>query len=446
MSATSHRPVQPQAPLPADTPTFEADVASPPRRVLRGLRTFESFQHRDFVYFFSGALLSNIGSWTQTVALGWVIYALTGSSSALGIVNFLSGIPIIFLTLFAGTLVDHVDRRKLLMAAQALLMVEAVTLAYLNHTGAISIVWIYGLALAVGVVSAFVFPAWQATVPDLVPRSSLLNAVALSSAQFNAARLVGPMVTAAIMAAFASDEQLGITMVFAFNAASFVFVIWALSVIRPSQTIQPRGGSTRSSMLAGVVYAREHRHLAMHLLTASVVVVFGMTFMTLLPAIAVDTLGLGSTGYSSLMIFNGLGALVGALVVASLPRSLRRERIIRYGVIAMALGCVALSYAQSYALTAVLLVVLGLAFLATVSSLNTNVQTAAPDHLRGRIMALYVIAFMGMMPFGSLAFGWLGDVIGPGGAVRAGGLVLLGWGVLLMARPGLLVEGRQQGD
>jgi len=178
----------------------------------------------------------------------------------------------------------------------------------------------------------------------------------------------------------------------------------------------------------------------MHLLTASVMVVFGMTFMTLLPAIAVDTLGLGSTGYSSLMIFNGIGALTGALAVASLPRSVRRERIIRYGVIAMALGCVALSYSQSYALTAALLVVLGLAFLATVSSLNTNVQTAAPDHLRGRIMALYVIAFMGMMPFGSLAFGWLGDVIGPGGAVRVGGLALLGWGALLMARPKLLCD------
>jgi len=439
VSTTSHRPLQPQAPLPADTPTFEADVTSPPRRILRGLRTFESFQHRDFVYFFSGALVSNIGSWTQTVALGWVIYALTGSSSALGVVNFLSGIPIIFLTLFAGTLIDHVDRRKLLIVAQALLMMEAVTLVYLNHTGTITIAWIYALTLAVGVVSAFVFPAWQATVPDLVPRSSLLNAVALSSAQFNAARLVGPMVTAVIMAAFSANEQLGITMVFAFNAVSFLFVIGALSVVRPAQKIQPRNGSTRSSMVAGIAYVRKHRHLAMHLLTASVMVVFGMAFQTLLPAIAVDTLGLGSTGYSSLMIFNGLGALTGALAVASLPRSVRRERIISYGVVVMALGCVALSYSHAYALTAVLLVVLGIAFLATVSSLNTNVQTAAPDHLRGRIMALYVIAFMGMMPFGSLAFGWLGDVIGPGGAVRVGGLALLGWAGLLMARPALLL-------
>lgn len=440
-SAHLKTPAEPQAPLPQDTATFEADAASPPRRVLREIRTFESFRYRDYRYFFSGALLSNIGSWTQTVALGWVIYALTGSSSSLGIVNFLSGIPIIFLTLFAGTLVDHVDRRKLLIIAQALLMVQAVAFAYLNHTGHMSIGWIYALTLAGGVVSAFVFPAWQATIPDLVPRSSLLNAVALSSAQFNAARLVGPMVTAVIMAAFARNEQLGVTMVFAFNAISFLFVIWALSVVRPNQTIQSRDGSSaRQTMIAGITYVRQHRAIAMHLLTVSMIVIFGMTFMTLLPAIAVDVLGLDSTGYSSLMIFNGLGALTGALTVASLPRSVRRERIIRYGLLVMALGAIALSFSHSYAFTAAMLVVLGLAFLTCVSSLNTNVQTAVPNHLRGRIMALYVLAFTGMMPFGSLAFGRLGDLIGPSGAVRVGGIALLAWAVLLMARPALLCD------
>ncbi len=433
------KPPEPQAPLPADTPTYEADVSSPPRRVLRGLRTFESFRHRDYTYFFAGALLSNIGTWTQTVALGWVIYALTSSSSSLGIVNFLSGIPIFFLTLLAGSLVDHMDRRTLLIWAQVVMMAQAAAFAYLNHTGHITIGWIYALTLAGGVVSAFMFPAWQAMVPDLVPRSSLLNAVALSSAQFNAARLVGPMVTAAIMAAFAANESLGITMVFSFNALSFLFVIWALAVIRPNQEVQRRNGeSARRTLGAGLAYARDHTHVAMHLLTATMLVIFGMPFMTLLPAIAVDTLGLGSAGYSSLMVFNGLGALAGALAVASLPRSVRRERIIRGGLLIMALGSVALGFSHSYLLSSVLLVVLGAAFLACVSSINTNLQTAAPNHLRGRIMALFVVAFMGMMPFGSLAFGALGDVIGSGWAVVGGGVVLLGWALFLQLRPGLL--------
>jgi MFS family permease len=430
---------EPQAPLPEDTPTYEADVSSPPRRILRGITTFESFRYRDYSYFFGGALLSNIGTWTQTVALGWVIYALTSSSSSLGIVNFLSGIPILFLTLFAGSLIDHVDRRRLLIWAQVIMMGQAMAFAVLNHTGAITIGWIYLLTLAGGVVSAFMFPAWQAMVPDLVPRSSLLNAIALSSAQFNAARLVGPMVTATIMAAFAANETLGITMVFGLNAASYLFVIWALAVIRPAQEMQSRNGESALSRLgAGIAYARQHPHIAMHLLTAALLVVFGMTFMTLLPAIAVEVLALGSTGYSSLMMFNGLGALAGALMVASLPRSVPRERIIRYGLAAMAVGAIALSFSRSYALSAALLVVLGVAFLSCVSSLNTNLQTAAPTHLRGRIMALYVVSFMGMMPFGSLAFGALGDLVGPAWAVFSGGAALLVWALVLLMRPRLL--------
>jgi MFS family permease len=431
--------VEPQAPLPTETPTLEADASSPPRRVLRGLRTLESFGYRDYRYFFFGALLSNIGTWTQTVALGWVIYALTRSSSALGIVNFLSGIPIVFLALVAGTLVDHTDRRVLLIRAQVLLMLQAVAFAYLNHTGHITIGWIYALTLVGGIIAALIMPAWQAVIPNLVPRSSLLNAVALSSAQFNAARFLGPAVTAAIMAVFAANEDLGITMVFVINALSFLFVIYALSVIRPTQVVFDRAeGRSRDALTAGLSYVRQNRHVAMHLLTATVLVIFGMPFMTLLPAIAVDALGLSGTGYSGLMGSNGFGALVGALAVASLPRSVRRESIIRDSLFVMALAAIALSFSRSYALSSVILVIMGASFLACVSSINTNVQVAVPDHLRGRVMALYVVAFMGMMPFGALGFGALGDLIGPMNAVLAGAIVLLGWAVYNALHPRLL--------
>ncbi|TDB39472.1 MAG: MFS transporter [Actinobacteria bacterium] len=441
----THHPLtkmdEPQAPLPEDTSTYQADASGPPRRILRGISTFESFRHRDYTYFFFGALLSNVGTWTQAVALSWVIYALTNSSSSLGIVNFLSGIPILFLTLFAGSLVDYVDRRKLLIWSQVILMGQAGAFAYLNYTGHITMQWIYGLTLAGGVVSAFMFPAWQTMVPDLVPRSSLLNAIALSSAQFNAARLLGPVVTAAIMLGFAKNENLGITMVFLVNAVSFLFVIWALAVIKPAQEVQKRDGqSTARTLGAGVLYARQHRHVAMHLLTVAMLTIFGMPFMTLLPAFAKSILGLGSTGYSTLMVFNGMGALIGALTVASLPRSVRRERIIRYALAVMALGAIALSFSRSFVLSCALLLLLGAAFLACVSSINSNLQTAAPNNLRGRIMALFVIAFMGMMPFGSLAFGALGDLITVPWSIFAGATVLLAYSSLLALRPSLLCE------
>ena len=431
---------EPQAPLPHETSTYEADVSSPPRRVLRGLNTFESFGYRDYTYFFFGALLSNIGTWTQTVALGWVVYQLTGASTSLGLVNFLTGVPVFFLTLLAGSLADKLDRRKLLIVSQVILMGQATAFAVLNQTGHITMAWIYGLSLAGGVVSAFMFPAWQAMVPDLVPRRSLLNAIALSSAQFNAARLVGPMVTAAIIAAFSANEQLGITAVFTINAVSFLFVIWALTVIRPNQIKRPVDAPHDGGLGAGLGYARKHPHVAMHLLTAAMLTIFGMPFMTLLPAFAADTLGLGSTGYSALMGFNGGGALIGALVVASLPRSVRRERIIRYSLTAMALGVLALSFTRNHVVVAALLVALGAVFLATVSSINTNLQTAVPNELRGRVMALFVLSFMGMMPFGSLAFGALGDAIGVTWAIFAGAIVLFVYCVLLLVKPRLLCE------
>jgi predicted MFS family arabinose efflux permease len=247
------------------------------------------------------------------------------------------------------------------------------------------------------------------------------------------------MVTALIMAAFVSNESLGITMVFAFNAASFLFVIYALAIIHPVQEILQRSGtSVRETLGAGVGFVRRHPHVGMHLLSAAILTVFGTPFMTLLPAIAVETLGLGSTGYSGLMVFNGLGALIGALSVASLPRTVRRERIIRVSMVTMALGLVALSFATSYALSCALLVLMGAAFLACVSGINTNVQVAVPDELRGRVMALFVLSFMGMMPFGALGFGRLGDAIGASRAVLVGAVVLLAWAIFLFIRPRLL--------
>ena len=422
-------------PMPHDTPTAEADTQGPPRRFLRSLTTFESFRYRDFSYFFVGAALSNTGTWMQQVALGWIVYELTRSSAALGVVNFLNGIPVTILIVFTGTLADRFDRRTLLIWSQVILMAQAAALGVLTQTGVIDIDWIYALTLLAGIVSAFMFPAWQAMVPDLVPRASLLNAIALSSAQFNAARLVGPMLGAAVFAAF------GVAEVFYANAISFLFVIWALAVIRPQQDRQHHDGeSARSMLVAGLRYARQHRRIYMHLLTATAITIFGMPFLALLPVIAAETLGMGSAGYSTLMGLNGAGALVGALAVASLPSHVRRDTIVRWGVTGMAGGVVALSLVRTGWLAGVVMVVMGAAFLASVSSINTNLQVAAPPSIRGRVMSLFVLAFMGMMPIGSLAFGALGEAIGVTTAVLIGGLVQLALGLALVARPRLLCE------
>lgn len=425
--------LEPQAPLPADTATCEADVSSPPRRFLRGIRTFESFRHRDYTYFFFGAFLSNVGSWMQTVALGWLVWEVTGKSAQVGVMNFLNGAPVWFFAIWAGSLADRVNRKNLLIFTQVLLMAHAIALGVLNQTGNITIGWIWGLTFFGGAASAVMFPAWQATLPDLVPRESLLNAIALSSAQFNAARLIGPMLGAAVFAAF------GVTEVFYANAVSFLFVIWALAIIHPQQVRHASSGTgVREGLLAGVRYALKHRRVWMHLLSTSMLTFFGLSFMTLLPEFADKTLHLGGSGYAILLGINGGGALVGALVVASLPRETRRESIIRWAMLVMALSLVTLSFVRTAYMAVPVLLVIGATFLSCNSSINTNLQTGVPPEIRGRVMSLFVLAFMGLMPFGALAFGAVGQAIGVPTAFLIGGTILACYAVLLLLRPSLL--------
>ncbi|MEN6429685.1 MAG: MFS transporter, partial [Coriobacteriales bacterium] len=413
--------------------------ASPPRGILRRVNTFESFRYRDFRYAFTGSLLSNIGTWMQTMALGWVVFDLTGSSQALGFMNALAGLPVMVLSIFAGALADRVDRRKMLIAVQALLLVQAVMFGVLNQTGHITMAWIYALSLAGGVASAFMSPSWQAMTPDLVPRESLMNAIALNSAQFNAARLVGPMVGGLVFA------TLGVTEVFYVNAASFLFVIWALSVIRPRQTVHRHDDESAWSIMAGgLTYARTHSRVAWLLTSAAMLTTFGTPYTALMPALAKNTLGLSETGYSMLLAANGLGALTSALLVASYSKTIRRERIIRSGYVVMGAADVGLALSRSVPLTVGLLVVLGAAFLAIISSVNTTLQVYVPSEIRGRVMALYVLAFLGMMPVGAALFGTLGERLGTPTAIAIGGAVTLAFGALLLLRPGLLCDEGQR--
>lgn len=425
-----------------EAPTLQADAAGAPRSVLRRLRTFDSFRHRDFGLFFAGALLSNVGTWMQMTALGWLVFDLTNRSGSLGIVNFLGGVPVFFLTVFTGVLADRVNRRHLLIATQVVLMFQAAAFGWLASSGNVTLASVYALSLVGGIASAFMSPAFQAMTPDLVPRESLMNAIALNSAQFNAARLMGPMAAALVVFVFGRTQSEGVAEIFWVNTVSFLFVIWALAIIKPKQQShhKNREESPTHALVAGIRYALAHRRVWTHLLTAMMLTIFGMPFATLLPAIARESLGLGVTGYSGLLAANGLGALVGALGVASLPTSVKRESIIRTGLVVKALGAIVLSLSASVYVTGAALVVMGVAFLSCVSSINTDLQTAVPAHLRGRVMSLFVMSFMGMMPFGALAFGWLGDLLTPSRAVLVGAAVLLAWGLALLARPALLQD------
>jgi MFS family permease len=425
--------------------TEEADIEAPTRAVVRRGGTFESFRSRDFTLFWFGSFVSNTGTWMQTTALALVVFSFRQSSIDLATVNFVSGIPILFLALPAGALADRVDKRMLLIFAQTVLMLQAAALGVLYYQGRLTsadpvtaMIWVSGLGLLGGVMSALTFPAWQALLPDLVPREKLMNAIALNSAQFQSSRLLGPLVTGGFVLVGA-----GLGNVFLLNAASFLFVIAALWAIHPTiqaPTTRPAGAPAESAwarLTAGVSYARSDRTVGALIVSTAFMTVFAMPYMMLLPAIVHSALGttgkVAETQVSWLMAANGLGAAAGALVVASLPSTTRRERLIPIAVMSMAAILVAFALSRNFWLSIVLSVLAGAAFLTVNSLTNTSIQATVPGRLRGRVMALFVMAFMGIMPISAAVFGPIAQALGAPEAVLAGAVVLMGWGIFLAA-------------
>jgi MFS family permease len=435
----------------------EADLVEPRAEVVRQGGTFESFRYRAYTLFWSGALVSNVGTWMQNYALGIVVYSFRRSSLDLGLVSFVSGIPVLFLALPAGVLADRVSKRRLIMGAQAVLLVQALALAALFNSGRLSsaapktsLLWVGGLGFVGGVMAALTFPAWQAYLPELVPRRSLLNAIALNSAQFQSSRLLGPLIAGALVLAGA-----GMGEIFYANAASFLVVIgalWAIGSVRKTAEADARTAANRTveregtiaTLLAGVRYARENPAVGVLLINVAVLTIFGFPYLTLLPAIANETLGFaeGSDAYNRavawIMAANGLGAVIGALGVASLPRQVRRERLIPASMLAFTFAISGFALSKSLWLTIALSTIAGVAILTTNSLANTSIQSAVPGHLRGRVMALFVLAFIGIMPISSLLFGWIASMIGPSKAVLLGAAALGVWALLLATRPSII--------
>jgi len=292
--------------------------------------------------------------------------------------------------------------------------------------------------------SALTFPAWQSLLPDLVPRANLLNAIALNSAQFQSARLLGPLVAAGMVLAGA-----GMGEIFWVNAGSFLFVIAALWAIQPhpshaggadgTDARRPavREGSWRT-LTAGLRYARENTFIAYLVGSTAVMTIFGMPYMMLLPAYADKVLGGGAAETAYLMAANGLGAVAGALVVASLPASVRRERIIPAALVTFGALLIAFSLSRWMWLSLPISALAGACVLTINSLTNTSIQANVPGQLRGRVMALFIMSFMGIMPVSSLIFGPLGKLIGPNRAILTGAVVLVLWGAYLMGRPEVL--------
>jgi MFS family permease len=372
-------------------------------------RTFASLKrHRNYRLFFTGQLVSVIGTWMQNVALAWLVIELTSSPLAVGLLAFCRFIPFTVFGLFAGVVADRIDNRKLVLTTQATSMMFSALLATLVLTGHITLWLVYTLAVLSSMALVFDAPGRHALTFQLVGRDELPNAVALNSSLFNASRVVGPAVAGVLIAAF------GVGVCFAINTVSFLAVLTALLLMRPEELVPVTRTGEPPTMMRGIreglAYVRRTPQARLVLTIVTVVSTVGFNFHVILPLLASETLKEGPEVFGILSAFFGGGALAGALLSAAFGRA--SWKVLVAGTGGFSLALLALAPLDSVWPCAALLFVTGASFSLWTSQANTILQLGAPDHLRGRVVSIYLWAFAGLAPVGGLLAGWLTDLGG----------------------------------
>jgi MFS family permease len=387
--------------------------------------TFAALKHRNFRLFFVGQLVSLIGSWMQSTAQGWLVYQLTGSKVLLGAVSAVGSLPMLLLSVWGGSVADRHPKRTVVFCSQTGMMLLAFVFAILVGSGRIQPWHILVLAALGGVAMAFDMPARQAFMVEMTSREDLMNAVSLNSSIVNGARVVGPAVAGFLMA------HVGMTWCFLLNGLSFIAVLAGLLMMRLPKFVPPAGpASTGRHMLEGFAYVAGHRRLRTLLLLFAVVGIFGWSYSVLLPAYATDILHVGERGYGALLSANGLGALLGALTVATYGNRVRPRIMVLGGLWVFSAMLLLLAAVRWYPLVLACMAVGGWGMLLYFATTNTLIQTSVSDQMRGRVMGIWALVFGGMMPIGGLESGLLSQAVGVPWTVAVGALVCAGAGLV----------------
>jgi MFS family permease len=427
----------------------EADPPLPPAGALDGLahgavtdaaettvlelpRLARALRHRDFRLFWTGNFLSNIGTWMQNVAQGWLVLQLTNSAFWLGVVGFSASIPILLFALIGGVIADHVNKRRLLMVTQSAMMVFAFIMAALAYFRIINVQEIVLLALGTGIAMSLNTPSYQALVPQLVPRQDLTNAIALNSAQFNMSRVIGPTLGGFAMA------LVGVAGNFFLNGLSFLAVLIALTRIRYAEPALPREGRLWEKMKQGFAYVFRHAEMSSLVLLVAIGSLLAIPYLTFVPYFARDVLGTGEPGLGLLMACSGAGAFLGAVTIAWLTRLRRRGLFVVRGSAGFFAAIMGFTFSRNFYLSGFLLMVAGYFMIITAATINSLLQHLAEDHMRGRVMSIYSTAFLGLPPIGCLIAGSLSHLFSAPHVIAAmSALALLGTLGMYLGREGL---------
>lgn len=394
-----------------DAPTSEASG--------RFARMGRALRHRNFRLFFAGQTVSLIGTWLTQVAASWLVYGLTNSALLLGVASFASQAPTFFLSPVAGVWVDRMDRHRVLLTTQTLAMVQSGLLAYFALRGTLDVVHIIALNLFQGIINAIDLPTRQSFVVELIDdRADLANAVALNSSMVNAARLIGPTMAALLIG------LVGEGVCFAIDAASYIAVLASLLSLRITPRVRPqKSGRIWAELREGFGYVARFPPILAVLLLLTTVSLAGGPYMVLMPVIARETLHGGAGTLGMLSASGGLGALVGALYLASRKSVLGLGRVVPLATTGFGVGLMLVSQSRWLALTIPLMVVVGGSMMVQLAASNTIVQTLVDEDKRGRVMSLYSMAVFGVVPFGSLLAGSLADRVGAGTTLLIGGVL-----------------------
>jgi len=379
---------------------------------------FSSLSIRNFRIYWLGMFVSLIGTWVQVVAQSWLMFQLTNSVFLLGLVGFLSSIPVFLLSLFGGVAADRMNKKNILLFTQNAFMLLAFLLALLTQMKLITPLQIMLIALLNGIVLAFDAPARQAVIADLVGKEHLLNAIALNSAAFNSARIIGPALAGILIA------SIGMSGCFYINGISFLAVIIALLLININNG-QRR--STKNFLLKdlsdGLRFIKDNRIILILLTMVGITSLFGISYVILMPVFANDVLNVGAKGLGLLMSSAGFGALIAALILARLGDFKYKGKLLISSSIIFSISLVLFSLSKTYFISLITLILIGGASVTAIGIVNTLLQTLVPDEFRGRAMSAFMLTFAGFMPFGNLLAGSLAHIWGVSITVLISGII-----------------------
>jgi MFS family permease len=391
--------------------------ASARSRVATAVR---ALRHRNFQLFFAGQLISLIGTWMQTVAQSWLVYRITGSTLLLGTVGFASQFPVFLIAPIGGTVADRSNRHRVVIVTQTASMILAFILAVLTLTNRITVPEIMALAAGLGIVNAFDIPARQAFLMDMVGREDLMNAIALNSSMFNGARIVGPAVAGIVVAA------VGEGWCFFANSVSYIAVITGLLIMKIEHPVKlAKEGSPLEHIIEGFRFAAHTPPIRAILLLLGLVSLVGMPYSVLMPVFASQVLHGGARELGWLMGATGIGALLGALSLAARVGVKGLGRLIAMCAGGFGISLIAFSFSKMFWLSLILLVPVGFTMMVQMASTNTLLQSMVPDTMRGRVVALYTMMFMGVAPFGAFFAGAIAHRIGAPWTVAIGGIACI---------------------